>query len=82
MRNNRNVTIQFLGRRWGHQQIQALLRTLGQAGEVKVTCLWGQWYADVHYRGDACFDRIGHGKTMWTALANCLDDNTRRRETA
>lgn len=69
MRNNRNVTIRFLGRRWGHQQVQALLRAIGERGEVRVTCLGGQWYADVH-----CSDlhSVGHGPTMWMALVHCL----------
>lgn len=74
MRNNRNVTIRFDGRDWGHQQVQSLLRTLGASGEVEVTCLWGIWYATIHYRGNECFDRLGHGKTMWLALAAALGE--------
>lgn len=73
MAPKRGRIIHALGRTWRHQQARSLLDTLGASGDVKVACVWGLWYADVHYRGAQCFDNVGHGLTLWTALADCLD---------
>lgn len=82
MSDNRNTTIEWHGRRWGHQQAQSLLRELGTSGEVSITCIWGVWFATIIFRGPECFDGLGHGKTLWLAVVAAMGQNGQGRECA
>lgn len=73
MRNNRNVVIEWGGRRYHHQQAQALMRAVGEMGEIRVACHYGAWRCNLHH---GQINGVGHGKTMWAAIKDTMDRAT------
>jgi hypothetical protein len=73
MRNNRNVLIEWGGRKWSHQQIHGLMRAIGEMGEIRLACHWGCWRVNLHH---GALNAVSHGKTPWLAIKDAIDRAT------